>query len=231
MAFALVTGSGATSSALKQGNSAGSGNTTGIDTTGSNLFAACVSGDAGVGPSDSNTNAWTALTATQNVKLHYCYNPAVGSGHTFAANAASSFASISVAAFSGSASSPFDQENGAFGTSGNTSRTTGSVTLSSPTQDNQLLVMGLGFFAPNGGSASIDIGTVLQSASIIGGSSYGNAIAYEIQTTATTRNPSFSWPSATTGAPAARIATFSAAAAGGAALSRYYYDELIGRAA
>lgn len=221
MAFAYLV------SVIKQGTSAGSGNSAAIDTTGANLIVISVGGVGGV-VSDSNTNAWTALTVHGNNKLYYCYNPVVGAGHTFASNAASSFSCIAVAAFSGAASSPLDQQNGNTGGSGTTSLATQSVT---PGDDNQLLVMGLGDFAPNGGSTAISVGTLLQSANINGGVSYGNAIAYEIQTTATTRNPSWSWLTGTGGSTAAAIGTFKAAAAGGATPSRHYYDHIIGMAA
>lgn len=197
-------------SAVQQGTSAGSGNTSAIDTTGANLIVINVSG--GVTPTDSKSNTWTSLTATTNSQLWYCYNPTVGSGHTFAANGASSFASISVAAFSGSAASPFDVQHGGTGSTGTASLNIGNIT---PSQDNELLVMGLGNFAPVGGSTAIDVGAVLQSANFNSGVSYGNALAYQIQTTATLRSPNWSWATNTAGATSSVEATFKAAAAAG----------------
>lgn len=205
MAFAYLV------SVIKQGTSAGSGDSAPINTNGANLIVVSVGGVGGV-LSDSQSNIWTPLTTHGNNKLYYCYAPTVDSSHVFRANAASSFSCVAVAAFSGAASSPLDQQNGATGLTGTTSLATGSVT---PAEDNELLVMGLGDFAPNGGSTAITVGTLLQAANINGGTSYGNAIAYDIQTTATTRNPSWSWATATGGTTAASIATFKAAAAGG----------------
>lgn len=202
-------------SALKQGTSAGSGNTAAIDTTGANLLVAIVCDLAGAGavtPTDSKSNTWTALTpnvdgASARLTIWYSYGGTVGSSHTFAANGTGTFASISVAAFSGSASSPLDQQNkAASGNSSVTSLATGSIT---PTQDNELLIFALGDNAPPSGTASVSVGAILQQAALQAGVSFANSIAYEIQTTATTRNPNFTF-SATTFA-AAVIGSFKAA--------------------
>lgn len=207
-------------SVLKQGTSAGSGDSGAIVTTGVNLFVAVVCDYNQVGavtPTDkisgvASGNVWTALTpklddVSGRLTIWYCYNPAVGSSHTFAANGSGTFASIAVAAFSGCASSPVDQQNGAVsGLSSVPSLATGSIT---PTQPNELLIYAIGDNAPKTGTASVSVGTILQQAALQAGVSFANSIAYEIQTTATTRNPSFTFGSTTDAA--AVIASFKAA--------------------
>src|SRR5207249_3237049 len=75
---------------------------------------------------------------TNHSRAHiwYVYAPTVGSGHTFTCSTGSAtYPAITVAAFAGAASSPFDVENGN-GTQ-NTTASTGSIT---PTQDNDLII-------------------------------------------------------------------------------------------
>lgn len=206
-------------SAFKQGSSAGSGNTSALDTTGANLLPAVVvdyQSAAQVTPTDSKSNTWTALTSAFNSTFdrttiwysNTTANPAVGSGHTFAANGTGTYASISVAAFSGAASSPLDQQNG---TAGSVAATvsTGSVT---PGQDNELLVFGLGGVQTE--TISVDVGTLLQQGPYSNGVTFCNAYAYQTQTTATARNPTFSWGGASHFCSAV-IGTFKASAGGG----------------
>lgn len=120
-------------------NTAAVGPTTGgIDTTGATLIVVGVSGFAGIGTlSDNNTNSWTALTtiSSTNVRgrLYYCENPVVGAGHTFTTDAPTG--AIAVAAFSGNAANPFDDESGA-GSYGSTQQP-GSIT---PVQADELFM-------------------------------------------------------------------------------------------
>lgn len=201
-------------STIIQGTVHDTGNSPAIDTTGADLLVAIVCDDSTntATLSDSNSNTWTFLTAhangTNRVRIAYCQGAAVGAGHTFKLTGTSSQPSLSVAAFSGSAASPLDQQNGA-NDPNNSQLQTGSVT---PGQDNELLVFGLGQHSPTSAhAATVDVGTILQQASYNSGVSFGNVLAYQIQTTATARNPNFSWVS-----PAgcvACIATFKAAGA------------------
>ena len=104
-----------------------------IDTTGANLIVLAVSYYGGLGNtliagevSDSKGNTWTALTNrgsnnAGNVRLFYCSNPTVGSGHTFTASdsgGGGTYPSLFAIALSGAkTSSPFDLENGSNTTS------------------------------------------------------------------------------------------------------------------
>ncbi len=205
---------------LKQGaTSGGTGNSSAINTTGASHIFVLVADYQGASPAvltDSQSNTWTGLTIKSNsasvqARLYYCENPSTSATHTFAANGTSSFAALSVAAFSGGAtSSSFDVQNGALGGGGVTSLATGSVT---PGVNNEVLIYGLGLSSFAAAPFTISVGTMLDAAPIIGGTSWGLAMAYEIQTTATARSPSFGWVNGTP-ASAAVIATFKAAAAG-----------------
>ncbi len=180
---------------IKQGNQTGSGTSPAIDTTGANLIVISVTDDTGTNtgtPTDSKSNTWTHLTFNTNggvsTQLWYSLNPTVGSGHTFASANNNLFGSITVAAFSGAAaSSPFDVENGS-NTASASSLQTGSVT---PSQDNSLVIYSTGDAWT--GTLTANIGTVTDFGGLIGGNSFANGMAYQIQTTATAVNPTFSW--------------------------------------
>lgn len=183
-------------STIIQGTVNDTGNSPAIDTTGADLLVCIVCDDSTntATLSDSNSNTWTFLTAhangTNRVRIAYCQGATVGAGHTFKLTGTSSQPSLSIAAFSDSVATPLDQQNGA-NDPNNTQLQTGSVT---PGQDNELLVFGLGQHAPTSAhAATVDIGTILQQAAYNVGISFGNVLAYQIQTTATARNPNFSW--------------------------------------
>jgi hypothetical protein len=80
-------------------------------------------------------------------------------------------------------SNAFDQENGANNGSTATTCTTGSVT---PSEDNELLFYGWGDAWAT--ISSIDVGTIINQLALVGGTAFAIASAYQIQTTATTRN-------------------------------------------
>lgn len=108
-----------------------------IDTTGANFIVVGVSWYSGVTSdgtfSDSKGNTWTPLTSIANpnfkTRFFYCFNPTVGSGHTFSYAGSFTVPFIGASAWAGIVSSPFDDENGAFDNSA-TSISTGSVTAS-----------------------------------------------------------------------------------------------------
>lgn len=183
-----------------------------IDTTGANLIVVSVSFYNTTAPAltDSKGNTWTALTArttatNPGVRLFYCYNPTVGSGHTFTATQAVSFPTIGVSAFSGVAASPFDQESGASTSGAGTTYQPGSIT---PSENNCLLVTTVSTNTTTHtiNSSFVIGGTVDQS----GGNHMGGGIAYKIQTTAGAENPTWSYTASSS--RAAAMASFKAAA-------------------
>lgn len=195
MTFSLI------GSAPKQGTINGTGNTTGFDTTGAKLLTIIVC-DFATQPvsviSDTYSNIWVQRAQALNIvegrlTLYECVNGTVGTGHQFAATGTGSAPALTVSAWGASGTPTADQTNSAF-TSGSSVSTqqTGSIT---PTQANELLVYGTG--DAWGTPLTVNVGTVLQSAGLVGGSSFAVGMAYEIQTTATTRNPTFSFVSTT----------------------------------
>ncbi len=210
MAYSLV------SSAKTTGTSAG------IDTTGATLLVIVQSAVSGMSaPSDSKGNTWTKLTEQGGsgvTAIYYAANPTVGTGHTFTQGGTAG--SLAVAAFSGALTvAPFDQQSGA-AWDGSSPDAAGSVT---PSENNELVIAGAGssFTGP-----SIDGGfTIAQYTDFVGGTNYGSALAYLIQTTATAANPSWT----TTGGCAPVCATFkSSGGGGGGAKAGAVYHAMLG---
>lgn len=204
MAYSLLTHAAAGSSS--------SGATTGaIDTTGADLIVIGASYGASttITVSDSKGNTWTPLTAQANAshknQLYYCQAPTVGSGHTFTISGTNSYGGITVLAISGSTASPFDQQNGA-AAAATGSIATGSIT---PSSDNELIVTAASFEFV--GTPTVDSSfTQLEVAAYTPGATYGCVLGYQIQTTATARNPTWTFGGA--GFCAAVIGSFKAAA-------------------
>jgi hypothetical protein len=183
--------------------------TTAINTTGANLIVVgvCNFNDPSLVPTDSAINTWTACTPYKSTtanfyaaQIFYCYSPATSSSHAFGANQTSSYPSIAVMAFSGSAASPFDQENG-FGTiSSVTSIQPGSVT---PTANNELIATLVGFGNASSATATADSGFTTTDSIGNLSNSVGIGMAYLKQTTAAAVNPAWSW----TGSSPENVAT------------------------
>lgn len=206
------------------GSTDGNTFTTGaLNTTGANFVVVVLASfQSATEPtlSDSKSNgAGAALTAQEVAasargRLRYYTNPSVGSSHTWTATGASTFPGICAAAFSGvDTSSPFDVENGANFSAAGTWQP-GSIT---PSADNYLLITGTGFAASAptlvNSSFTYTATSTLDYIANTGGANFGAALSYQIQTTATARNPTWTG-SATTGGVV--IASFKIAAAGGA---------------
>ncbi len=205
------------------GVSSGDATTGDYDTTGATLIVvyvatATVSASAAT-VSDNKTAcaSWTALSnatstgGTAQGAFFYCKNPAsVGSAHKFTANSGS-YATISVAAYSGAdTSSPFDQENTGF-MDLSAPCVPGSVT---PGQNNELVITGFSTFS-GGGTLSVSGNSVTLIVQLGSGSFEGNGIGHVIQTTATTVN-AISWTDSNGDTLAAcNVATFKVAAAAG----------------
>lgn len=213
MAFTLV-------NSLAYTGGTNGGTSGGVDMTGANLLVAFVIRyrNETVTLSDSQTNTWTGLTeqltsTEMAVRWYYVLNPSVGASQTFTLAGTNIYSSVHVLGFSGAAaSSAFDQQNGAVNESSASTIATGSVT---PTEDNELLVYGASLNLVD--VTGVDVGTLATHFAGSGGNYYGSGTGYQIQTTATARNPVFTGASATS-FQAAAIATFKAAAGGGSSI-------------
>jgi len=191
---------------VSAGSSDGDNVTTGaIDTTGALLLVACVARVGAATLTDSKGNSWTALSLTSYGGIYYSQPTSVGSGHTFSLASTGTFPSVAVAAYAGTnTTSPFDQQSATGDTGGGTTASTGSVT---PSENNELLVA----FAGGGATlSSIDASfTIRESVALVSSQHYACALADQIQTTITARNPTWTFSGATDGR--ASIATFRAA--------------------
>jgi hypothetical protein len=202
MAIALVASASA-------GGDGSTSTTAGINTTGADLIAVCVSGLAPASGTltDSKSNTWQARTVYGSInnksRWYYAINPTVGSGHTFTFSNSSAFCSLAVLAFSGAdTTAPFDQENGA-SAAAVTSHQPGSVT---PSVNDEVLVATLSFDSSNTISVNSSFTVATQ---VDLGTCYGIAAAYKVQTSAGAENPTFSWSSSAN--VSAAIATFKSA--------------------
>ena len=164
-----------------------------LDTSGADLIVIIFShlaanGDTAI--SDNQGNSYTARTQYDSganaERLYYKQAPTTSTTHTFTSTLSLQYGSMVVLAFSGSATTPYNTENGA--TTTGTTLQPGSIT---PSEDNCVVVAGLSAGAT--GTYAIDSGfsTVYQ-VNYSGGVNYGVAAAYKIQTTAAAVNPTFS---------------------------------------
>lgn len=184
MAYAVLTHTSAGATSLF-----GTVTSSAIDTTGADFLVMVQTGGAAT-VADSMGNTWIGLTTSAvntYVRIWICIPSAVGAGHVFTVTGGV-VASLAVAAFSSAKQvSPLDQENGTV-TAGGDGSQTGPIT---PTQAGELLIAGC-VNGDSGGATGIDSGfTILENLGFAGGQHRGVALAYQIQTTATTRNPIF----------------------------------------
>ena len=207
MAFALLThGSGPSDGSS---NNAVTGS---IDTTGAALLIVVVSWLAGVtlAVSDSKSNTWHGMTAqasgSAQTRIYWCVPTTVGTGHTFTAATTGGAPGIDAASFSGSVTAtPNDQENGAHSDAA-TTLATGSIT---PSATGALVIAALG--SNSTGSYSIDSGFTIADQRAFAAGQFGGALAYIIETTIVSKNPT--WTQGSSTFTAAAIASFSFTAA------------------
>lgn len=160
-----------------------------INTTGASLlvvFIARYTLGGAVTLSDSKSNSWTAGveigTATNKLRPYYCFNPTVGSGHTFTAGGTAIFATIAVQAhdLTPTSPNPFDASNAHTQSTGATNAS-GTIT---PGQNNSLIILGYG------ATAAMSVATVDGSFQISDATDYVSsqhfslAMAYKTQTLA-----------------------------------------------
>ncbi len=194
----------------------GGGTTSAINTTSADtifLTIACLASDTPT-ISDSKTNTWTLVRsqndvggAVKNVGYRSATPASVGSGHTFTVTPGT-FIGIAVTAFAGGATSSIDdQVNSAGGGFGATTMQPGSIT---PSVNNTLVITTIEV-SDGADATSINGGFTIAAHVIAGGSNFGAAIAYLVQTTAAAANPTWTM-TAGSNYLAATIADFKTAA-------------------
>lgn len=189
-----IAGSGGTSSAT----------TAGVNTSGANFLvvvAVDLAGGSQSAISDSYGNTpylqLTSQSATVRETISFYYSATVGAGHTFTASGGT-VSAIAAAAFSGVlTTNPVDVQAGT-NNSGSATIQPGSIT---PTQNNELIISGIGGYVVAGSETySIDSGmTITDQQGLIGGASFGLALAYKVQTTAAAINPTWTVSSSAAG--------------------------------
>lgn len=188
MAFSILT------QASKAGTSANTNTTTNINTTNAKLIVvACGSYTPGGIPtlSDSQGNTWTldnSYADSQDLlRFFYCINPSISVSHNFTYAGTGCFPCLSVLVIGGD-----DAAHDAGADNGNSSTDatvqTGPVT---PSVDNSIAITGV-VINSSGAVFSVDSPFTIRT-SANGDASNGNSIgvATDIQTTATTRNPTW----------------------------------------
>lgn len=188
--------------------------TPGVTTTGANLLVVIVAyyhSGTFTSLTDSKSNTWGQLTdytfsGANGVRVYYSTGPIVGTSHTFTITGSNIYPSITMSAWSGVSTAPFDKENGATGIGVSQP---GNV---APSEDNELIITGS---ADSGASTyTIDSGfTITDQLAQIGGLALSSAMAYIINgagTSGVNVNPTWTAPAAGT---AINIATFKAAPA------------------
>lgn len=193
--------------------------TGGVDTTGADLIWAFVGVYAGGGGapsfSDSKGNTWTALTlrsggAGQAGRMYYCFNPTVGSGHTFTGGNA--IPHVEVLAFNcGFGADPFDQQASNDNSSSSTIQP-GSLT---PATAANIVCCGLSVWQNSSGADGSVNGGFTEPLADTTGTTLTVTAGYLIQSAATAANPT--WTASGGGGAFALLtgmAVFKAAAAG-----------------
>lgn len=182
---------------LGEGNHGVNGWTTSgsLDTSASNLIVVIVGFATGSTPSVSDNKGngtYSALTAYSGaavaVQIHYKFNAAVGTGHTWTLAGTGIVASMAILTFAGAktASDAFNKE------SGSTYFATSPATPGSFTPDNDGSVVVSGLSHNNTSPAFTCTGfTIKDQVVLTGGSNYGVCSAYVIQTTKTAVNASW----------------------------------------
>ncbi len=187
--------------------------TAALNTTGANLLIVAIStytlGASFTGISDSLSNVWTRLNtyvvaSNQTVTMYYSSSAIVGAAQTFTVSGSGCYPGMAVAAFSNSASNPFDSQNGASTASGTTLQP-GSVT---PSKDNELVVTG--FSMQTAGTGSINSSFIVADQASQTATGFGVALGYIINGTGTSGvpiNPTWTFSGSATGL-ASDIAVF-----------------------
>jgi hypothetical protein len=151
--------------------------------------------------SDNQTNTYTSLTKHTNGNLSqrtfYKINPttAGGGGHTFTSGGTSTFPSCTAIGFSSGGAVTFDKENG---TNCGTCSSISVGSTQTPTSAPALFVSGAGMEVSSGPYTVSALGTSTQYTVVYsGGNNEGSGIGYEIQSSATARDPSWAWTGST----------------------------------
>lgn len=170
------------------------GTTSSLDTTGANFLLVSIAYNNTPAVSDSKSNTWTPLTlfpaGGNKVRFWYVENATVGTGHTFTVSGSSIFCCAIFTAWSGvKTTGAFDQEAGHEGIGfDDTTPQTGPIT---PTENNELVVATR--IDPNANPTGHAGYTSIDQQTFVGGTSFPSGLIYQVQTTATTADPQWTF--------------------------------------
>ncbi len=188
-----------------------------INSSGATLLIGMFVDGAGGSPilwQDSNSNTWHQLTTQVSsggtATIYYSYDKSgsplmVGAGHNV--NFEGNFPFISFSAWSGLTATvnSFDQTSGDHQENVTSIQPSSSVT---PTTINQLIVTVLGA-GVNAGTFSVDSGfTIMDQSPIVGGTNYGGAFAYILETSIVAKQPLWTLLNSSATSIGTSIATF-----------------------
>lgn len=167
--------------------------TPGLNMSGATLeLVSCITLSGVPTLTDSGNNVWKQIGAqsgvTTVITTWESLTPAASSSQTFTCSLTGAYPAIFVQGFSGfSAASALDQQNGAYNSGNATTVQTGAIT---PTQASELVVS---VFGPHFTQTaySVDSGLNITDTQPGNANAFGGAIAYQIQSAATTINPTW----------------------------------------
>jgi hypothetical protein len=186
-----ATGSGATTTATSTGGSCSGA--TRIDVGITYAGSPCTI-------SDSSGNSYTLAHAVNSgagvlAAVYFKYSPTTTASMTWTCAGSSTFPMINVIVWGGTATSgsaPTGTNIGGTGGASGTSVTAGPLT---PTVPNAVCFTELMTAAAEGGKVTISSPFTIEDSSPHASNNVGGFDAYQIQTTATMENPTYSWPS------------------------------------
>lgn len=208
--------------------SGSSGTTPAMDTTAADMIVLAISapdGDTYVQGKDSLTNTWVNpgtiyrnTAGTNRTGAPHVLAPTTGASQTFTNQLSVSYQGIIAAAFSGVAS--MESESGVSNTASGTSHPTAASSVT-PSQNGALIIS---VFAPTPG-ASLGTVTPPTGLTLLDNTSagWGVYIAYEIQTTATTRT--LTWTTTNNAASCGTSKVFLATSSGPTTFPHYYFAQ------
>lgn len=183
-------GGGGGFSLVSHTSAVNSATTPGINTTGANLIVIFTTRESSA-PTDSLGNTWTPITNLTEGNsigaLYYKFNPTTGAAQTFTSSGTNG--TIEVQAWSG-ASVGLDPglHSAAGSTTSSATVQPGSLT---PSGNNELLVSGASL--AGGSTYSVNSSfTISDANNFTGGSTFGGAMGYFVQSTAAAVNPTWS---------------------------------------
>lgn len=169
--------------------------TSAINCTGASLITAGISlGSNPGGVTDSSGNTYTDGVSTGGAvrnSIWYVISPVVTSSMTFTSNASGNYPTLNVACWSAGTTPIVDQHNSANTSSPTSTFQPGSVT---PTVNNELIISSIAYDISD--VSSIDSSfTITNHSAYSNSNSYGGAMAYLVQSTAASVNPTWTMTS------------------------------------